>query len=120
MPVTSAGENKLIICVLPDDGSDKKLMRALRDEKHLNTVNSVNCLGLAVLADAKTKYGKLPEPTLVRKVDVLVPAAEADALFDYIYAKANMGRIGGGTLLMAEVAAATVYTLPEDVPDEKR
>ncbi|MDH3899927.1 MAG: hypothetical protein OEU51_02630, partial [Gammaproteobacteria bacterium] len=74
---------KLISCMLPDDGSDKKLMRALRNEKHIITANSVNCLGLAVLADAKTKYGELPEPTLVRKVDVVVPAAEADSLFDY-------------------------------------
>jgi nitrogen regulatory protein PII len=119
MPVIDAGKYKLIICVLPDDGSDKKLMRALRDEKHINTVNSVNCLGMAVLADAKTKYGKLPEPTLVRKVDVLVPAADADALFDYIYEKAYMGRVGGGTILLGDVAMATVYTLPEGLPDEK-
>ena len=111
---------KLISCMLPDDGSDKKLMRALRNEKHIITANSVNCLGLAVLADAKTKYGELPEPTLVRKVDVVVPAAEADSLFDYIYAKANIGRVGGGALWLGEVTVATAYVLPEGVPDEKR
>jgi hypothetical protein len=118
--VRSAGETRLITCVLPDDGSDKKLMRALHKEKQINTANSVNCLGLAVLVDAKTKYGDLPEPTLVRKVDVLVPAAEADALFDYIYEKANIGRVSGGVIWLGEVSVASTYMLPEGVPDEKR
>jgi hypothetical protein len=118
--MTTSGNYKLISCMLPDDGSDKMLMRALRNDKQLNTANSVSCLGMQVLADAKTKYGELPEPALVRKVDVMVPAAEADALFEYIYVTANIGRVNGGAMWQEEVSLASAYTLPEGVPDEKR
>lgn len=118
--MTTASQYKLISCVLPDDGSDKKLMRALRNEVKINTANSVSCYGLEVLADADTRYGDLPEPTLVRKVDVVVPAAEADALFDYIYEMADIGRVGGGTIWLGEITLASAYALPEGVPDEKR
>jgi nitrogen regulatory protein PII len=111
---------KMITCVLPDDGSDKKLMRALHDEKQITTANSTSCLGLAVLADAKTKYGDLPEPNLVRKVDVLVPAPDADVLYDYIYAAADIGRTGGGVIWLGPVAMASAFELPADMPVESR
>jgi len=110
---------KLISCVLPDDGSDKKLLRALLHEKQITRTKSVSCLGMAVLADAQTKYGELPKPSMVRKVDVIVPAAAADELYDYIYHQANIGRAGGGTMWLGSLTTASPYTLPDDVPEEK-
>ena len=89
---------KLISCVLPDDGTEKKLIRALRDEKQIVRANSVSCLGLEILADARTKFGELPEPNLVRKVDVVVPDEETDELYDYIYEKAHIGRPGNDAI----------------------
>lgn len=84
---------KLITCVLPDHGTEKKLIRALRDEKHITRANSVSCLGLAVLASARTTFGELPQPTLVRKVDVVVTEEAANELYDYICNKAKTGVI---------------------------
>jgi hypothetical protein len=110
---------KLISCVLPDDGTAKKLIRALRDEKQMTRANSISCLGLAVLADARTKFGELPEPMLVRKVDVVVPAADADELYDYIYEKANIARPEGGVIWLGAAAIASSFALPADVPVEK-
>jgi len=110
---------KLISCVLPDDGTEKKLILALRDEKQITRANSISCLGLGILADARTKFGELPEPTLVRKVDVVVPEEEADELYDYIYEKAQIGRPEGGAIWLRTLAVASPFALPADVPVEK-
>ena len=110
---------KLITCVLPDDGSDKALMRKLRQEKQNINTSSVACRGIAVLQRAQSKHDRLPEPHLVRMVEVAVAEEEADALFDYIYETAGIGHEGGGTLFMGPLTSMTPFELPEGVPDEK-
>ena len=109
---------KLISCLLPDDGSDKRLIRALYDEKKISRANSTSCMGLAVLADAKTKFAELPQPVLIRKVDVVVPENEADELYDYIYDKAGIGRPQGGIMWLNALSLVSPFNVPKDVPLE--
>src|SRR6187401_354654 len=83
-----------IRAILPDDGSDRRLL------------------------EARTRRGRLPEPVLARLVTVIVSPAEADGVFDYIYATARVGRPGGGTVLMDRLSGATVYKLPPGLPEQ--
>lgn len=109
---------KLITCILPDNGTDKIVMQALRHEKQIITANSVACRGIAILQSAHCKHDQLPKSTLVRMVRVAVPVDEADALFDFIYVTAEIGHIGGGTIYMGPLTNLTSFELPKDIPDE--
>ncbi|MDJ0862617.1 MAG: hypothetical protein QNJ87_00965 [Gammaproteobacteria bacterium] len=110
---------KLITCILPDDGSHRALLEALHREKQLNKAQAVSCLATGTLADARVKPGTLPDVYLARMVWVVVPEAEADALFEFIYHKARIGRDGGGVMLQNALVAATPFALPEDVAEEE-
>ncbi len=111
--------SKLITCVLPDDGSHKALLEALRHEKQITRAEATSCLGMGNLVDANVKPGMLPDTFLARMVTVVVPETEADALFEYIYEKARVGRDGGGVVLQSALVTSTPYALPEGLPEEK-
>ena len=119
LPSVPGKPAKLIWCALPDDGTDKRLLHALRSEKGVTRADSIYARGVAILREAEGRKGKLPEPSLVRLVTVVVEADEADELFDLIYDRANIGRPNGGTIALAPLAFATPYALPEGIPEER-
>ena len=105
--------SKLITCMLPDDGTHKVLLEALRQEKQITRAQAISCLAISDLADANVNPGTLPDAFMARMVRVVVPEAEADALFEYIYEKARIGRDGGGAVWQSALVTATPFALPE-------
>jgi hypothetical protein len=117
--VTLLQPARLMLCVLPDDGTDRHLLLQLRAERGIVQADSTPCRGVSVLQEASTaRKGQLPEPSFVKLVQIIVAEAEADALFDYVYATARIGRPGGGMLVLSRPIQVTPYTLPEGVPNE--
>ena len=109
---------KSIVCILPDDGTDKRLLVKLRKEHGVIRANSAHRRGIGALSTAKTKRGKLPSSELVKQVNVLCSVEQADAIFELIFWTANIDKPGGGMIWQHAVSNGTPYDLPGDVPDE--
>ena len=110
---------KAIYCVLPDDGTDKRVLVELRKTQGILRAGSATRRGIAALADVKTKRGKLPEPDLVRLVHVICSEDQADEIFDFIFWSAQLDKPGRGVMWQQAVTGCTPYELPADIPDEE-
>jgi hypothetical protein len=107
------------MAILPDDGTDRHLLRALRRDRGIARADSVAVRSVALLRAARSRRGHLPEAELARLVTVIVDAGEAGAVFEFIHAVAKIDRPGGGLLMMDALSGALPFALPEGVPDER-
>ena len=111
--------SKLISCVLPDDGTHKALLDALHQERKSIKAEVVSALATGDASALDAKPGTHAGSYLARLVTVVVPAAEADAWFDFICEKARIDRDGGGVVFQTALVTSTLFSLPDDVAEEE-
>lgn len=109
---------KTIYCVLPDDGTDKRVLVELRKRQGVIRAGSANRRGIGALAEVKTKRGKLPEPALVKQLFAVCSDDQADEIFDFIFWAAHLDKPGRGMMWQQAATGCTFYELPADMPDE--
>jgi len=110
---------KAIYCILPDDGTDKRLLAELRKKEGIVRAGSGTRRGIGALAAVKTRRGKLPESQLVKRLYVLCSEDEADEIFDFIFWSTRVDKPGRGLMWQRAVTGCTPYEVPADIPDEK-
>ena len=110
---------KVISCILPDDGTDKRLLVELRNQKGIVRSVSAARRGIGALAKVKTKPGKLPLPNLVKQVFVVCSEERAAEIFDFIFWSAQIDKPGRGVMWQQSITGCTPFELPADIPDEE-
>ena len=110
---------KIITCILPDEGQDMTLLKALRTKKGIITANTFQSRGFGLQLRRRYKGKHQVAAYSVRVVTVVVEEDQADDLFEYIYYQVNFDHPCPGLIYQGNLLAATPYTLPSGVLEEK-
>ena len=110
---------KIITCILPDEGQDMELLKALRTEKGIISANTFQCRGFGLQLRRRYKRKRQVAGYSVRMVTIVVQEDQADDLFEYIYYRVNFDHPCPGLIYQGDLLTATPYTLPASVLEEK-
>ena len=100
---------RLIACILPK-GRARSLQQALVEEK--NIVTATFHYGRGVGRDSHIRDRGIGEQQEREIFEVVVPAEQAEEIFEYIFKQAGMSEPHGGMIYMTALPRSTVMKLP--------
>jgi nitrogen regulatory protein P-II 1 len=104
---------KLITCIIPA-GRGLELVRQLKGQG-VASVHVHHARGVGTSSRRRRGVSYFAEREII---DVLVEAERADAIFEFIYRAADIGKPHAGMLLMEKAGRAAPLLLP-DLPEEE-
>lgn len=110
---------KLITCIVPANGMDMVLIRALKDQHGLLTADSYSCRGFSGQqgGDASGDGDLHTKPACV--VMVTVSVEQSDRIFDFLGEMIARETFEGDVLVTQGISShVTQFELPTGVPDE--
>ena len=112
---TSVQSAKLITCILPR-GKAIPLLKKLKQDWGIFAVNANYARGSGRLTPLA--YRGVGEQTEKEILNVVVDAARADSVFEFIFVFAEVDRPHGGLIFQSALSLSTGYSLPTDLPEE--
>ena len=112
--VEASREHKLITCILPL-GRSAAVVRALSRDRGIDATHVSYARGVGRITPL-THRG-VGETTEKEILTVVVDAADADGVFEFIYDEAGVNQPHGGLMFMHPLTLATLFRLP-DLPEE--
>jgi hypothetical protein len=91
----------------------------LRTKKGIISANTIQCRGFGLQLRRRFKVRRQVAGYSVRVVTVVVQEDQADDLFEYIYYQVSFDHPCPGLIYQGNLLAATPYTLPAGVQEEK-
>lgn len=110
-----AERQKLLTAIVPK-GTGRKVLLGLRREHGINTGN-MNMARGAGMYNPLHKRG-VGEQTEKELINVVVPRAQADEIFEYIYHLAEIGEPHRGIIFQSDLMRYSSYQLPENIEEE--
>jgi len=104
---------RLLCCVLPR-GSGLGIEARLYHEMGLTRVD-LHSARTVIGSDPKGLFNRVEQDVLL----VVVPAEQADEIFDWLYHEGGVGDAPGRFLYMARLATATPFLMPEEFARER-
>jgi len=99
-------DRKLITCIIPK-GKAIGIIRQLNEEKGITTANVSSGRGQGVVEPDSFKGW-----AEVDILEVVMGEDQAEEIFEYLYEKAEIGRMFGGFMYQGKLSESTTFSLP--------